>query len=34
MFNGKPEYLVSGEFHYFRVPRADWLKSLPPISPG
>ncbi len=22
--NGKPDFLVSGEFHYFRVPKQDW----------
>ena len=26
--NGKPTYLYSGEFHYFRVPRADWRRRM------
>ncbi len=26
--NGKPEFLISGEFHYFRVPRKDWKERL------
>jgi beta-galactosidase len=26
--DGKPGFLVSGEFHYFRVPPADWRKRL------
>lgn len=26
--NGKSEFLISGEFHYFRVPREDWRKRL------
>ena len=25
---GKPFYLLSGEFHYFRVPREDWKKRM------
>lgn len=25
---GKPTYLYSGEFHYFRVPKADWRKRM------
>jgi len=25
---GKPAYLHSGEFHYFRVPRADWRRRM------
>ncbi len=28
VLNGKPEILVSGEFHYFRVPRNDWKERL------
>jgi beta-galactosidase len=26
--DGKPFYLISGEFHYFRVPKADWKKRM------
>lgn len=26
--DGKPVFLVSGEFHYFRVPKADWRRRL------
>ena len=26
--NGKPTYLYSGEFHYFRVPKADWRRRM------
>ena len=26
--NGKPVYLYSGEFHYFRVPRKDWRTRM------
>jgi beta-galactosidase len=26
--NGKPTFLYSGEFHYFRVPRADWRRRM------
>ena len=26
--DGKPLFLVSGEFHYFRVPREDWERRL------
>ncbi|MGC9397221.1 MAG: beta-galactosidase [Anaerolineae bacterium] len=26
--NGEPVYLYSGEFHYFRVPRADWRRRM------
>lgn len=26
--NGKPSPLISGEFHYFRVPKEDWRKRL------
>jgi beta-galactosidase len=26
--DGKPTYLNSGEFHYFRVPRKDWRRRL------
>ena len=26
--DGKPVFLVSGEFHYFRVPQADWRRRL------
>jgi len=25
---GKPTFLVSGEFHYFRVPKSDWERRL------
>ena len=25
---GKPVYLYSGEMHYFRVPKADWLRRM------
>jgi beta-galactosidase len=25
---GQPIYLLSGEFHYFRVPRADWRRRM------
>src|SRR5664279_1429278 len=25
---GKPAFLYSGEFHYFRVPRADWRRRM------
>ncbi|MFA6292360.1 MAG: beta-galactosidase, partial [Victivallales bacterium] len=25
---GKPAFAVSGEFHYFRVPHADWRRRL------
>jgi beta-galactosidase len=25
---GQPVYLVSGEFHYFRVPKSDWRKRM------
>ncbi len=25
---GKPLYLISGEFHYFRVPRSDWRSRM------
>lgn len=28
LLDGKPGFLVSGEFHYFRVPRQDWRKRL------
>lgn len=28
ILNGKPVYLNCGEFHYFRVPRADWRKRM------
>ena len=26
--NGAPAYLVSGEFHYFRVPPQDWARRM------
>ena len=26
--NGKPFYMNSGEFHYFRVPQAEWKKRM------
>lgn len=26
--NGKPFYLLSGEFHYFRVPKRDWRTRM------
>lgn len=26
--DGKPQFLISGEFHYFRVPRKDWKSRL------
>lgn len=26
--NGKEDHLISGEFHYFRVPKADWRTRL------
>jgi beta-galactosidase len=25
---GKPAFLYSGEFHYFRVPREDWQRRM------
>lgn len=28
MVNGKREFLVSGEFHYFRVPSSDWKRRM------
>lgn len=28
VLNGKEGYLLSGEFHYFRVPREDWKRRL------
>jgi beta-galactosidase len=28
LFDEKPDFLVSGEFHYFRVPREDWRWRL------
>jgi len=28
LINGVPTYLNSGEFHYFRVPRADWQERM------
>jgi beta-galactosidase len=27
-FAGEPHYLNSGEFHYFRVPKADWRRRM------
>jgi beta-galactosidase len=26
--DGNPAYLLSGEFHYFRVPKADWRRRM------
>ncbi len=26
--DGKPFYLISGEFHYFRVPKSDWKRRM------
>ena len=26
--DGRDQYLVSGEFHYFRVPRQDWKRRM------
>ena len=26
--NGNPTFLNSGEFHYFRVPKADWRRRM------
>jgi beta-galactosidase len=28
IINSEPAYLVSGEFHYFRVPRQDWRRRM------
>ncbi len=28
IINGKPDFLISGEFHYFRVPYSDWERRL------
>lgn len=28
LINGKPSYLYSGEFHYFRVPKKDWKRRM------
>ena len=28
LFDGRREFLLSGEMHYFRVPRADWRKRM------
>lgn len=28
IFNGERKFLVSGEFHYFRVPKQDWEERL------
>ena len=28
LINGKPAYLYSGEFHYFRVPKKDWKRRM------
>ena len=25
---GRPTYLLSGEFHYFRVPMSDWRRRM------
>jgi beta-galactosidase len=27
-FDGNPGFLISGEFHYFRVPKKDWSYRL------
>ncbi|MBE0698791.1 MAG: beta-galactosidase, partial [Anaerolineaceae bacterium] len=26
--DGQPTYLLSGEFHYFRVPKSDWRRRM------
>lgn len=28
LLNGSPVYLYAGEFHYFRVPKADWRRRM------
>lgn len=28
IIEGKEQFLISGEFHYFRVPKSDWKKRL------
>ena len=28
IINGERKFLVSGEIHYFRVPKSDWEKRL------
>ena len=28
LVGGKPAYVLSGEFHYFRVPKADWKRRM------
>jgi len=28
IINGEKDYMVSGEFHYFRVPRSDWARRM------
>lgn len=28
LLDGKPIYLMSGEFHYFRVPKSDWVRRM------
>ena len=28
LINGQPVYLLSGEFHYFRVPKSDWRTRM------
>ncbi|BBI31167.1 beta-galactosidase [Cohnella abietis] len=28
LIDGKPIYLISGEFHYFRVPKCDWKHRM------
>jgi beta-galactosidase len=28
LVGGQPAYLLSGEFHYFRVPKADWKRRM------
>jgi beta-galactosidase len=28
IIDGQPVYLLSGEFHYFRVPKADWRRRM------
>jgi len=32
--DGKPFYLISGEFHYFRVPKADWKHRMELLKQG
>ena len=28
LFDGRREFLLSGEMHYFRMPRADWRRRM------